>query len=201
MRAQLSPSACEYKGEYFRSPPYTCALRVASIPPTHPAYSLLGFRGPKQMSFPPTPLRQKGELRYRSAKVRQQGNGFGIASRTVVGKTHEKGLGLASRWICCGHTPTMQWIGYRSRTFVWGAPGGKETGSKQTARELAGELLPEGLGCLRQLREASRAGGACRGCPGNPRPDSRPGGISGARGDSLESKGAENRVIPFYQLR
>ena len=54
---------CAYKGEDFRSPPYISARRVASIPPTHPAYSLLGFRVPKQMSFPPSPLEQKGELK------------------------------------------------------------------------------------------------------------------------------------------
>ena len=72
-----------YKGGCFRSPPYTYALRTARIPPTHPEYALLGFRGPKQKNFPPSPLQQKGELKpqglnkligYRFANVAQKGS-------------------------------------------------------------------------------------------------------------------------------
>ena len=56
--------ACEYKGDDSRSPHILYALPRCLYTPTHPAYSLLGFRGPKQLSFPPTPLFQKGGQIY-----------------------------------------------------------------------------------------------------------------------------------------
>ena len=78
--------SCKYEGEYFRSTPHTCALRVACIPPTHPEYTLLGFRGPKQMSFPPSPLEQKGELKQ---------PGFGKSSESRFAEALH--LGIAAR--------------------------------------------------------------------------------------------------------
>ena len=97
--------SCTYKGEYFRSPPYTCALRVACIPPTHPEYALLGFRALNK-NFPPSPLEQKGELKQpgfgkssesRFAEVLH----LGIASRSLAHKGHQvmsqpAGLGISA---------------------------------------------------------------------------------------------------------